>query len=101
MKTLCRKLVSCRVRPYYLFYPHLVEGTEHLRNDILKGVEIIKALRGNISGFAIPNYVVDTPSGKIPLNHNYALSQDNKDMLFEDIRGDIWREKEAFPENIS
>jgi lysine 2,3-aminomutase len=97
LKKLCQKLISCRVRPYYLFYPHLIEGTEHLRGDIMEGVELIKSLRGNISGFAIPNYVVDTPSGKIPLSHNYTLAKDNKDLILEDIRGEIWREKEAFP----
>ncbi|MEZ4743297.1 MAG: KamA family radical SAM protein [Bdellovibrionota bacterium] len=92
MKELCLALVKNRVRPYYVFHPHMVEGTKHLRVPVSKGLSIMKSLRGNISGFAIPTYALDTPSGKIPLSHNYILGYDGNDILVEGIRGEIWRE---------
>ena len=92
---LCKGLVKNRVRPYYLFYPHMVEGTKHLRVHYKKGIEIIKGLRGNLSGFAIPTYVMDTPTGKVPLGYNHILSEDGNDLILEDLRGEIWREPDA------
>ena len=92
---LCKELVKNRVRPYYLFYPHLIKGTKHLRVDYRLGADIIKKMRGNISGYAIPQYILDTPSGKVPVSHNYILQEDGNDLLMEDLRGEIWREKDA------
>ena len=37
MLELCKKLLKIRVRPYYVFHPHSVEGTEHLRVSVKKG----------------------------------------------------------------
>ena len=33
-------------------------------------MEIIDRLRGRMSGYAIPTYIVDTPSGKVPVSRN-------------------------------
>ena len=75
------------------FTPHRVQGTQHLRVPISKGLDIMKKLRGNISGYAIPTYALDTPSGKIPLAHDYILGKDKDDLIIENCRGEIWREK--------
>ena len=96
MLTLLRGLLKMRVRPYYLFHPHLVEGTEHLRVPIDVGLKLMRALRGNITGLGIPTYIVDTPSGKVPLTPNHVLGRDGDDLLLEDVRGQIWREKDAY-----
>ena len=69
MKALCEGLVRMRVRPYYCYQAQLLEGTAHFRVPIERGVEIFRALRGRTSGFAIPLYVLDTPYGKVPLDH--------------------------------
>lgn len=95
MLQLCRSLIRERVRPYYLFHAHLVSGTAHLRVSVEKGWEIMRGLRGKISGFGIPLYVLDTPSGKIPLTENRCLSVDGDDLLLQDLHGNIWREKNA------
>ena len=92
MQELLRGLLRFRVRPYYLFHPHRIAGTEHLRVPLPVGIKIMKSLRGNISGMAIPHYVLDTPSGKIPITPNHVLGQEGKDLILEDLRGDIWRE---------
>ncbi|NRA63627.1 MAG: KamA family radical SAM protein [Pseudobacteriovorax sp.] len=93
MLALCRGLLKARVRPYYVFHPHSIEGTQHLRVSLKRGMAIMKSLRGNITGFGIPTYALDTPSGKIPIQHNYILGEDGDDLLVETIRGEIWRER--------
>jgi lysine 2,3-aminomutase len=95
MMALLRALLKARVRPYYLFHPHLVEGTEHLRVPIDVGLRLMRSLRGNITGMAIPTYVVDTPSGKVPLMPNHVLGTEGEDLILEDVRGAIWRERAA------
>ena len=96
MMALCRGLLKIRVRPYYVFHPHSVQGTEHLRVSVRRGMEVMKSLRGNITGLGIPSYIMDTPSGKVPLQHNYMLGNDGEDLILETIRGGIWREKDVY-----
>ena len=93
MHALLRGLLMMRARPYYLFHPHNVEGTEHLRPSVETGMAIMRKLRGNITGFAIPSYIIDTPSGKVPITHNHVLGRDGADLILEDVRGEIWRER--------
>ncbi len=77
MKDLLHKLVKNRVRPYYLYQCDLVEGAGHFRTPISKGIEIMEALRGHTSGYAIPTYMIDAPGGggKIPVMPQYLISQ--------------------------
>ncbi|MFG1371322.1 lysine-2,3-aminomutase-like protein [Xanthobacter oligotrophicus] len=69
LATLFRSLVECRVKPYYLHHPDLAPGTAHFRLDIARGQELMRALRGRLSGIALPTYVLDIPggAGKVPL----------------------------------
>lgn len=64
MSELFRGLLSMRVKPYYLHQMDLVRGTAHFRTPVEKGIEIMSALRGHVSGMAVPYYVVDLPGGK-------------------------------------
>lgn len=96
MLELCRALIRNRVRPYYIFHAHMIAGTEHLRVPVNKGLEIMKFLRGRISGFGIPTFALDTPNGKIPLLPNHILGVDGSDLLLEDTRGEIHREPNAW-----
>lgn len=63
VETLNRWLLRHRCRPYYMFQCDAVEGSAHLRTPLARGVEIIEALRGKVSGLAIPHFVVDLPGG--------------------------------------
>ena len=64
MRELMTGLLSIRVKPYYLHQMDLVRGTAHFRTSVNTGLEIIKALRGHVSGLAVPHYVIDLPEGK-------------------------------------
>ncbi|MCC6166162.1 MAG: lysine 2,3-aminomutase [Caldilineaceae bacterium] len=76
-KELYQRLVRHRVRPYYLYQCDLVHGAGHFRTPVAVGLEIVEALRGHTSGYAVPTYVIDAPGGggKVPIMPNYVLSQ--------------------------
>lgn len=92
MQTLCEKLVRVRVRPYYVYQAQLLEGTQHFRVPIEEGITIFKEMRGRTSGFAIPQYVLDTPHGKVPLDYPFAKGREGDDFVVEAWDGAIWRE---------
>jgi lysine 2,3-aminomutase len=92
MQALCEGLVRMRVRPYYCYQAQLLEGTEHFRVPIERGIELFRGLRGRTSGFAIPTYVLDTPYGKVPLPHGYGPGRDGDDFVVEAWDGRLWRE---------
>jgi lysine 2,3-aminomutase len=89
MRSLMHRLLMMRVRPYYIYQCDLVAGTAHLRTDILKGIEIIRALRGYTSGYAVPQLVVDAPGGggKVPLNPDYVESVSDSEIIFRNYEG--------------
>jgi len=89
IKALGQKLVRNRVRPYYLYQCDLVEGAGHFRTPVAKGIEIMEALRGHTSGFAIPQYVIDAPGGggKIPILPTYLISQSDSHVVVRNYEG--------------
>jgi lysine 2,3-aminomutase len=91
MRALLHKLVRNRVRPYYLYQCDLVQGAGHFRTPVSKGIEIMEALRGHTSGYAIPTYVIDAPygGGKVPLSPNYLLSQSDSRVVIRNFEGFI------------
>jgi lysine 2,3-aminomutase len=93
MKALCEGLVRMRVRPYYCYQAQLLEGTAQFRVPIERGLEIFRALRGRTSGFAIPQYVLDTPYGKVPLSHSTWVGREGDEVVVETWTGDRWRER--------
>ncbi len=92
MQALCEGLVRLRVRPYYVYQAQLLEGTGHFRVPIERGLEIFRALRGRTSGFAIPQYVLDTPYGKVPLDYPFLKGREGDYVVMESWDGRIWRE---------
>nr|WP_239077543.1 KamA family radical SAM protein [Geobacter sp. SVR] len=64
MRELMTGLLQLRVRPYYIHQMDLVKGTGHFRTPLSTGLEIMKGLRGHVSGLAVPYYVIDLPDGK-------------------------------------
>jgi len=89
---LCQGLLKIKVRPYYLFQCDEVQGVEHLRTPVEKGIEIIAGMRGRTSGLAIPSFVVDLPNGggKVPLLPDYMVNHGEDQILFKNYRGDYY-----------
>lgn len=82
MRDLMHKLGKMGVKPYYLYYADLVEGTGHFRTVVHKGKEICRDLCGATTGFLRPTYVVDMQGGrgKVPVDLGYSdgISEDKK-----------------------
>lgn len=57
-------LYGAGIKPYYLHHPDRVAGTARFRVAIEQGLAIHRALRGRLSGPAIPEYVLDLPDGR-------------------------------------
>lgn len=93
MKELLLKLVHMRVRPYYLYQCDLSRGIGHFRTSVDCGIKIMHELTGNISGYAIPKYVIDAPmgGGKIPINYDYVVSRGSNEVVMENYRGEIYK----------
>jgi lysine 2,3-aminomutase len=74
MRRLMRKLLTIRVKPYYLFQADLTRGTNHFRTRVETGLEIMRQLIGHVSGMAVPTFALDAPGGggKIPLTPEYV-----------------------------
>ncbi|NLE45084.1 MAG: lysine 2,3-aminomutase [Chloroflexi bacterium] len=86
---LVRSLVRIRVRPYYLYQCDMVLGAGHFRTPVAKGIEIMESLRGHVSGFAIPTYVIDAPAGggKVPVMPTYLISQSDRRVVLRNFEG--------------
>jgi lysine 2,3-aminomutase len=78
LEALMRAFVECRIKPYYLHHGDLAPGTSHLRTTLAHGQQLMRSLRGRVSGLCQPDYVLDIPGGhgKAPVGPNY-LSQAN------------------------
>ena len=89
MIDLMRKLLTIRVKPYYLFQADLTTGTGHFRTSIETGLKIMKSMIGHISGMAIPTYALDAPhgGGKIPLTPDYITRISDNMLEFNNYKG--------------
>ena len=97
MKAHLHKLLMCRVRPYYLYQCDLIEGSDHLRAGVRQGLEIMEALRGHTTGYAVPQYVIDAPGGggKVPINPGYVLSHNADRVVIRNFEGRVFEYPEA------
>jgi lysine 2,3-aminomutase len=90
-RSLYRALLKVRVKPYYIFSCDKIPGSQHFQSTIDKGLEIIDGLRGYTSGYACPQFVVDTNKGKISLLPNFMKSiretENHKTYLFRNYAG--------------
>ncbi len=70
---LFRALTKNRIKPYYLHQGDLAPGTSHFRATIAQGQNLMRELRGRLSGLAQPTYVLDIPggAGKIPVGPDW------------------------------
>jgi lysine 2,3-aminomutase len=73
LEALMRAFVECRIKPYYLHHGDLAPGTAHLRTTLAHGRQLMRGLRGRVSGLCQPDYVLDIPGGygKSPAGPNY------------------------------
>ncbi|MBY0382016.1 MAG: lysine-2,3-aminomutase-like protein [Xanthobacteraceae bacterium] len=87
LEALMRTFVECRIKPYYLHHGDLAPGTSHLRTGLREGQDLMRQLRGRVSGLCQPDYVLDIPGGhgKVPVGPVY-LSQQGERMDVQPTR---------------
>ncbi len=92
MKELMLKLLKIRVRPYYIYQCDPVQGTTHFRTSVDKGLEIMEHLRGHITGYGVPTYVIDAPGGggKIPISPDYIVSREPGKITLRNFRNQVY-----------
>jgi len=88
---LFHRLLSMRVRPYYLMQMDLTAGTAHFRTPVATGLRILSLLRNRISGLAMPHFVVDLPGGhgKVALTPSLVREIGAGRMMVENYLGKL------------
>jgi len=96
LEALMRAFVECRIKPYYLHHGDLAPGTSHLRTALAQGQQLMRALRGRVSGLCQPDYVLDIPGGhgKSPVGPNY-LSPENPPCGADSFSGESEQDTET------
>jgi len=97
LEALLRGLVAARVRPYYLFVCEPARGIGHFRTSVARALELMAALRGRVSGLALPTLAVDLPggAGKVALTPEALVGRDGDALLVRDWRGNVVRYPDA------
>ena len=93
IRELMQKLLTIRVRPYYLFQADMAKGTSHFWTPLETGLDIMRELQGNTSGLCLPHFAVDLPGGggKVPLLPEYIVRSENGRLLMRNYKGgEFW-----------
>lgn len=72
LRTFYQKLQRLNIRPYYLHHPDQVRGAMHYTLTLAQGQKIYGELRQLLSGWMLPQYVLDDPQalGKTAISHS-------------------------------
>ncbi len=89
LEALMRAFLAAGVKPYYLHHPDLAPGTGHFRLPVARGLELVAALRGRLSGLAQPAYMLEIPGGfgKVALDGPRARRVADRAWELTDFRG--------------
>jgi lysine 2,3-aminomutase len=73
MEALLRAMLAARIKPYYLHQLDAAPGTARFHVPVERGRAILAALRGRVTGLALPTYVLDIPGGhgKVPIGPDH------------------------------
>ncbi|PCI93613.1 EF-P beta-lysylation protein EpmB [Candidatus Aerophobetes bacterium] len=61
---LCKKLIVTGVTPYYLNQLDPVSGAAHFDVEVKEGIKLVKKLREELPGYAVPTYIQEIPNEK-------------------------------------
>lgn len=99
LRDLFRGLLRIGVRPYYLYQCDPIPGSSHFRTPVEVGTDLIRSLRGFVSGYAVPTFVIDAPGGggKIPVMPDYGLGRDADGVRLRNYEGREFRYPDVTP----
>lgn len=92
LAALMEKLLSLRVRPYYVHQLDRVPGTAHFHVPLERSILLINSLRGPLSGMAIPHLMVDLPQGggKVALTAGAVVHKGHRYWQMRNWQGRIY-----------
>jgi lysine 2,3-aminomutase len=92
LAALMRAFVETRIKPYYLHHLDRAPGTAHFAVPIARGQELMRALRGRLSGLCQPTYVLDLPGGhgKSPIGPAYLTKAAGAEGGAGEAAGELW-----------
>lgn len=94
---LMHELMKLKVRPYYLHHPDQVRGGMHFYVPLSVGRKIYAALRTELPGWALPQYVIDVPGGEGKISAFNPESFDYSGSILT-LEGNLILSKEPPPE---
>ena len=82
---LMRAFVETGVRPYYLHMLDRAPGTSHFRVPLAEARDLMRALRGHLSGLCQPTLVIDIPGGhgKVVVGADDPVIEDDTAVLID------------------
>lgn len=94
-KELNQKLLTMRIKPYYIFQADYVQGSNHFRTSIEAGLNVIEGLRGHTSGLAVPHFVIDVPGGggKVAVIPNPVVELTKEHILLKNYADKVYEYK--------
>lgn len=97
MRTLMRKLLTIRVKPYYLFHGDPARGTCHFRTSLSRGLDIMRGLQGYTSGLCVPHFAIDLlgGGGKVPVLPPYLKGKNGNQLLATNYAGEVFHHPDA------
>jgi lysine 2,3-aminomutase len=95
LRRLFEGLVGLGVKPYYLFQLDEVQGAQHFKVRLRRGMELMADLREAASGLAVPHYALDITGGlgKVPVDPRYLGKTDGTRVEVRSMSGEVgWYE---------
>ena len=86
-------LLRIRVKPYYLHQCDPIRGSAHFKTSVEQGLALMKGLHGEVTGYAVPHYMIDAPGGggKVPVSPDYVVGREGEDLLLRNYAGQLYR----------
>ena len=91
LKDLFEFLFENGIVPYYLFHCDPIQGIDHFRVSVSRGIKIYKKLLNQISGLALPQYILELPDGygKIPVDLGTVVNSSNGVFTFKNYKNEL------------
>ena len=100
LRALFQELVyTLGAKPYYLHHCDQTRGLSHFRTTVDQGLDLMRSLRGHLSGVCVPHYMLDLPGGdgKIPLGPSYVRARDGDSWTFSTYDDQVHEYREILP----
>ncbi|NBV76507.1 MAG: KamA family radical SAM protein [Methylococcaceae bacterium] len=91
LSELFRALTRLRARPYDLHQCDVVKGASQFRVPLERALQIMKQLRGHISGLCVPHFIVDIPGGfgKVSITPESIVKRDDTHVYLQGFDGEV------------